>query len=90
MIQREKFKTLSIKGSTADLINKYCIFNGPKYFSSDGLQNYIVFVSKRHIYWISKNDSDSKTELWESTGMSQTTIKNLYTSDITFAPLLQS
>ena len=68
------------------MINKDCIFNGPKYFSSDGLQNYIVFVSTRHIYWISKNYSDSKTELWEPTGMSQKTSKNLHTSDITFAP----
>ena len=42
------------------MINKYSIFNGAKYFSSDGLQNYLVFISTRHINLISKDGSDRR------------------------------
>ena len=38
-------------------------------FSSDGLQDYLVFISTRRTYWISKDGSDSTMELWESTRM---------------------
>ena len=37
------------------MINKYNILNGEKYFSSDGLQNYLVFTSTRLINLISNN-----------------------------------
>ena len=53
---------MSTKRSTADLINKYSILKGTKYFSSDGLQNFLVFLSSRCIYWISKVSSNSKIE----------------------------
>ena len=46
----EKNKLISTKGLTVDLVGKY----GAKYFSSDGLQNYLVFISTRHIYWINE------------------------------------
>ena len=72
-------KIISTKGLTKDLINKYSILNGGKYFSSDGLQNYLVFISTRRIYRISKDGSNNKTELWGSTGMSQESIKNMHT-----------
>ena len=68
------------------MINKYSILNGAKFFCSDGLQNYLVFIPTRCIYWISKDGSDRKIESWGSTGMSQECIKNLRTSDITFTP----
>ena len=45
----KKIKLISIKGLTEDSINKYSILHGAKYFSSDGLQNYLVFVSTRHV-----------------------------------------
>ena len=35
----EKIKTISTKGLTKDLINKFCILNGTKYFSSGVFQN---------------------------------------------------
>ena len=35
----EKVKSISAKGSTKDLINKFSILNGAKYFSSGILQN---------------------------------------------------
>ena len=38
-------KILSTKGLTKDMVNKYRILNGAKYFSSGVLQNYIVFIS---------------------------------------------
>ena len=59
----------SRKRLTKDLMNNYSIFNGAKDFTSDGLQNCLVFVSTRGIYWISKDGSDSKIESWKSTGM---------------------
>ena len=46
----EKIDLISTKESTNDLINKYSIFNGRKYFSSDLLQNYLVFtLASRYI-----------------------------------------
>ena len=42
-ITSNKTRQKSTKGLTADLINKYIIFNGAKYFSLNGLQNYLVF-----------------------------------------------
>ena len=39
----KKKEIIPPKGLTADLINKYSIFNGTKYFSTSGLQNYLVF-----------------------------------------------
>ena len=52
----------------------------------DGLQNYLVFISARHIYWITKDSRDSQIELRISTGMSEASITNPHTSDISFVP----
>ena len=41
----KKVESISTKGLTKDLINKYKILNGTKYFSSAILQNYLVFIS---------------------------------------------
>ena len=38
-----KVKAISTKRSTKDLINKFNILNGAKYFSSEIFQNYLVF-----------------------------------------------
>ena len=70
------------------MINKYSILNGAKYFSADTVQIYLVIISTRRIYWISKDGRDRKIELLGFTEISQENIKNLYTSDITFAPTL--
>ena len=77
-----------MKGLTKDLIGKYIILNGAKYFSSDGIQHYLVLILTRCINWISEDSSDSKIEWWGSTGMSQESIKNRHTSDISLPPKL--
>ena len=41
---------ISTKGLTKNLIDKYSITNGAKYFPSNGLQNCLVFISTRGIY----------------------------------------
>ena len=43
-----------------DMINKYIICNGAKYFSSNRLQNYLVFVpNSLHIDCIKNNEIES-------------------------------
>ena len=39
-----KVKATRTKGLTKDLINKFSILNGAKYFSSEIFQNYLVFI----------------------------------------------
>ena len=64
----------------------YSILNGAKYFSPDGLQNYLVFVSTRRIEWINIDDWYSRVVLWRSARMSQKSIENSHTSGVNFAP----
>ena len=40
----EKFKAISTKGLTKELINKFSILNRAKYFSSRIFQNYLAFI----------------------------------------------
>ena len=40
----KKVKAISTKGLTKDLIDKFSILNGAKYFSSGIFQNYLVFI----------------------------------------------
>ena len=44
MNYQKKFKAISRKGLTNDLMNKFSILNGAKYFSSGMFQNYLVFI----------------------------------------------
>ena len=73
-----------------DLINKYSIPNGAKYFSSNGLQNYLVFVSTSdNLEYISNNSN--KIESKNSIGTSSESIKNWHTLHAAFFPeLIQS
>ena len=41
----KKVKAISTKGLTKDLIDKFSILNGAKYFSSGKFQIYLVFIS---------------------------------------------
>ena len=43
----KKIKSISTKGLTKDLINKFSILNGWKYFFSGILQNHFVFISAK-------------------------------------------
>ena len=43
----EKVTAISTKGLTTDLINKFCVLNGAKDFSSEIFQNYTVFIPSK-------------------------------------------
>ena len=49
------------------IINNNSISNGTKYFSLDRLQICLVFISTRHVYFLSNNN---KTRSWQSVGIS--------------------
>ena len=64
-----KGKAIWTKGLIKDLINKYSILNGPKYFCSGTLQNYFVFIPvKKCIKYFS---GTTRIYLWKSNGMSE-------------------
>ena len=48
MNYQKKVKAISIKGLTKDLINKFSILNGAKYFSLGIFQNYLVFIPAKN------------------------------------------
>ena len=62
------------------------IFNVAKYFPSDELQNYLIFVWSRQLQFLSSNTP--KILSWKSTGISEESIKNQPTADISFIPKL--
>ena len=50
----KKFKAISTKELTKDLINKFSILNGAKYFTLGIFQNYLVFIpAKKYINYFS-------------------------------------
>ena len=70
-----KVKAISTKGLTKDLINKFSIVNGAKYFSSVIFQNYLVFIpAKKYIKYFS---GTTRIDSWKSDGMSEETIENI-------------
>ena len=84
MIWKKNVKIISTKGLTADMINKYSILNGAKYFSLNELQNYLVFqIFISHIS--TKND---KIYLGKSKGMSEESITPPCTTSKSFYPEL--
>ena len=62
------------------------IFNVAKYFLSDELQNYLIFVWFRQLQFLGNNIP--KILSWKSTGISEESIKNQPTADISFIPKL--
>ena len=76
-------KTISTKGLTKALINKFSILNGAKYFSLGILLNYLVFTeAKNYIKYLS---GTVRTESWKSDRMSVEGIENITKSDSNFA-----
>ena len=66
------------------MINKFSIFNGPKYFSLTIFQNYLVFIpAKRYIKYFS---GTTWNDLSRSNGMSEENIENITESDRSFVP----
>ena len=45
----KKGKVISTKGLTKDLIDKFSIFNGGKYFSWGIFQDYLVFIPAKNL-----------------------------------------
>ena len=66
------------------MINKFRILNGAKYFSSEIIQNYLVFIPvKKCIKYFS---GTTLINPWKSNGMSEENIENITKSDSPFAP----
>ena len=66
-----------------DLINKFSILNGTKYFSSGIFQNYLVFIPvKKYIKYFS---GTTQIDSGKSNGMSEENIDNITESDSNFA-----
>ena len=77
----KKVKAISTKGLTKDLISKFSILNGAKYFSSGMFQNNLVFIpAEKYIKYFS---GTPPTDLWKSNGNSD----NLIKSNSNFAPI---
>ena len=67
-----------------DLINKFSILNGEKYFSSGIFQNYFIFIpTKKYIKYFS---GTIRIESWKSNGISEKNIRKRTKSDKNFAP----
>ena len=80
----KKVKALSTKGLTNNLMNKFSILNGAKYFSLGIFENYLVFISaKKYIKYFS---GTTRIESCKSTVMSEENIENVTISNSTFAP----
>ena len=67
-----------------DLINKFCVLNGSKYFSSGIFQNYLVLKTTRK--YIKFFNGTTLIDLWKSNGMSKENTENITKSGTSFAP----
>ena len=81
---QKKVKAISTKGLAKDLIDKFSILNGAKYFSSGIFQNYLVFIPANK--YINYFTGTTRIESWKSNGMLEESIKNITKSDSNFAP----
>ena len=67
-------KAISTKGLTKDLIDRFSILNGAKYFSSEIFQNYLVFIpANKYIKYFT---GTTWIESWKSNGISGESIEN--------------
>ena len=79
----KKVKAISTKGLTKDLINKFSILNGAKYFSSGIFQNCLVFIpAKKKVKYFS---GFTWIDSWKSNGFSEENIENITKSDSNFS-----
>ena len=80
----KKVKAMSTKGLTKDLIKKFSIINGEKYFSLGIFQNYLVFIPiKKYIKYFTDTIQIAS---WKSNEMSEENIENITKSDSNFPP----
>ena len=84
MNYQKKFKAISRKGLTNDLMNKFSILNGAKYFSSGMFQNYLVFIPvKKYLKYFSGTTWIASRK---SNGTLEKNIENITKSVSNFAP----
>ena len=75
----KRIKTISTKGLTKDLINKFINLNRAKYFSSFISQNYLVFIpTKTYIKYFS---GTTRIDSWKSNGISEENTENITKTD---------
>ena len=80
----KKVKAISTKGLTKDLINKFSVLNGSKYFYSGIFQNYLVFIpAKNYIKYFS---GTTWIDFWKSNGIPEENIEKITKSDSHFSP----
>ena len=85
MIQMNyKKKEISRKVLTKDLINKFSIFNGAKYFSSGIFQYYLVFILARK--YIKHFSGFNRIDSWKSNETLEENIEHATKSDRNVAP----
>ena len=80
----KKVKAIPTKGLTKDLIDKFSILNGAKYFSSRIFQNYLIFIPVNK--YIKYFTGTTRIESRKSNGMPEESIENITKSDSNFAP----
>ena len=80
----KKVKAILTKGLAKDLIDKFSILNGSKYFSSGIFQNYLVFIPT--IKYIRYFHAITRIYSWKSNEMPEESIENITESDSDFAP----
>ena len=77
-------KPISTKGLTKDLIDKFSILTGAKYFPLGIFQNYFVFLpSKKYIKYLLAN---TRIYSWKCNEMSGESLENITKSDGSFPP----
>ena len=65
------------------MINKYSILNGAKYFPSNVLHDYLVFISANKYFKVFSGTTE--IYLWKSKVMSEKSIENRTTTENKFA-----
>ena len=79
----KKVKKISTKGLTKDLIDKFSILNGAKYFSLGVFENYLVFIPDKK--YIKHFTGTTWAETSKFNGMSEESIENITKLDSNFA-----
>ena len=84
--QKKLKKEMSTKGLIKDLINKYSILNGAKYFSLEVLKNYLIVTSvNKYFKLLVTQLKFIRGNLMES---QENSTENIITSGNNFAPTL--
>ena len=80
----KKNKAISTNRLTKDLIYKFSIINGAKYFSLGIFQNYLVFIPAiKYFKWF---HDTTQVYLGKANGISEESTENITKSDSNFAP----